>query len=264
MVLQAFRAGLFVGLVMVVTVAGAQNPVPATGDDLDALADELVRLRGEVESLNSELNRAQEQHRNEMNSLAAQKGDLEATRRREDLRIQQLESDLAENRARAEQAGISGEALIPVAGEAIAALQRHIETALPFKREERLQALSDIRDQLESGALAPPRAINRLWGFYEDELRLTRENGLYSQVIPLDGERVLADVAKLGTVAMYFRTSDGRIGQVARAGGDWNFVTIEDSAGRKQVETLFDSLQKQIRSGYFTLPNASLRLESRS
>lgn len=264
MVMQVIRAGLLVGLVMVVTVAGAQTPVTPANDDLDALADELVRLRGEVESLNSELNRLQEQHRNEMNSLAAQKGDLEATRRREDLRIQQLEEDLADNRERAEQAGVSGEALVAVAADAIAALREHIETSLPFKRKERLDALAEIQGQLESGSLAPPRAINRIWGFYEDELRLTRENGLYSQVIPLDGERVLADVAKLGTVAMYFQTSDGDVGQVARAGDDWRFVTIDDTAGRKQVETLFDSLRKQIRTGYFTLPNASIRLESGS
>ena len=265
MVMQVFRAGWLAGLVMVVTSVDAQqSPVTPQGDDLDALAEELVRLRGEVESLNSELNRLQEQHRSEMNSLAAQKGDLQATRRRESLRIEKLEEDLARNRERAEQAGVTGEALVPVATDAIATLREHINASLPFKRKERLDALAEIEGQLESGSLAPPRAVNRLWGFYEDELRLTRENGLYSQVIPLEGERILADVAKLGTVTMYFRTRDGEFGQVARGGEDWNFVLLETSADRKRVETLFDSLRKQIRTGYFTLPNASIRLENES
>jgi hypothetical protein len=228
-------------------------------DDLDALAEELVRLRGEVESLNTELNSAQEQHRARMNSLAAQKGDLEATRRREDLRIRQLEEDLADNRARAEQAGIAGEALVPVAERAIADLRRHIEGGFPFKIDERLAALDEIANQLESGSLAPPRVINRLWSFYEDELRLTRENALYSQIIPLDGDRVLADVAKLGTVAMYFETRDGRIGRVERVGGTWRFAELDDRSDVQQVEALFDSLNKQIRAGYFELPNGSIR-----
>lgn len=228
-------------------------------DDLDALAEELVRLRGDVESLNAELNSAQEQHRARMNSLAAQKGDLEATRRREDLRIRQLEEDLADNRARAAQAGIAGEALIPVAGRAIGDLRRHIESGFPFKIDERLAALDEISNQLESGSLAPPRVINRLWSFYEDELRLTRENALYSQIIPLDGDRVLADVAKLGTVAMYFETRDGRFGQAVRAGNDWRFVELEDRTAVQQVQALFDSLNKQIRAGYFELPNGSIR-----
>lgn len=265
MFIRVIRAGCLAGLVMVVTAVDAQqSPVTSASDDLDALAEELVRLRGEVESLNSELNRLQEQHRSEMSSLAAQKGDLQATRRRESLRIEKLETDLAENRERAEQAGVTGEALVPVATDAIAALRAHIESSLPFKRKERLDALAEIEGQLASGALAPPRAVNRLWGFYEDELRLTRENGLYSQVIPLEGERILADVAKLGTVTLYFRTKDGEVGQVARAGDDWDFVVIDDSAGRKRIETLFDSLRKQIRTGYFTLPNASIRLENES
>lgn len=246
---------------IVAVLLACSLPAPAQ-DDLDALAEELVRLRGEVETLNSELNGVQEQHRARMNSLAAQKGDLEATRRREDLRIRQLEADLEENRTRAEQAGVAGEALMPVARESIAELRTHIESGFPFKIQERTEALAEIESQLDSGALTPPRIINRLWSFYEDELRLTRENALYSQIIPLDGDRVLADVAKLGTVAMYFSTRDGQVGHVIREGNDWRYVTLESRTDRVQIETLFDSLKKQIRSGYFELPNGTIAKES--
>jgi len=253
------RAGLAAALALGTSLIAV--PVYAQ-DDLDALAEELVRLRGEVESLNTELNSAQEQHRARMNSLAAQKGDLEATRRREDLRIRQLEEDLADNRARAEQAGIAGETLVPVAEQAIAELRAHIQGGFPFKVDDRLAALDEIANQLESGSLAPPRVINRLWSFYEDELRLTRENALYAQIIPLDGERVLADVAKLGTVAMYFTTRDGRVGQAVLQNDAWRFVELESRDDRQRVEDLFDSLTKQIRTGYFELPNGTIELES--
>ncbi|MEN1729690.1 MAG: DUF3450 family protein [Pseudomonadota bacterium] len=247
---------LFVGLTLAAPLSAQES--------LDNLAEELVRLRGEVESLNTELNSLNDQHRAEMNALAAQKGDLEATARREDLRIRQLDQDLADNRQRAADAGLAGEALIPVAQSVIADLQASIEGGLPFKVGERLDALNEIRSQLESGSQAPPRIINRLWSFYEDELRLTRENGLYSQVIPLDGGRVLADVAKLGSVAMYFQTRDGRMGQVVRQGADWRFVEVEEAVSRNQVANLFDSLQKQIRTGFFELPNGSIALEPQS
>jgi len=250
-------SALAVTLFLLPAAAGAQ-------DSLDALAEELVRLRGEVESLNSELNSAQDQHRAEMNSLAAQKGDLEATGRREELRIRQLEQELTENRDRAREAGAAGEELLPVAMEIIADLERHIATSFPFKREERLQVLSEVRAQAESGALDPPRAINRLWRLYEDELRLTRDNGLYSQVIPLGGDRVLADIAKLGAVAIYFQTRDGRSGYVARNGADWSYRIAESSRDRERIASLFDSLKKQIRTGYFELPNGSVRLEAES
>ncbi len=240
------------------------SPVASAQDALDALSEELVRLRGEVESLNSELNSTQDQHRAEMNSLAAQRGDLQATVRREELRIRQLEQELTENRERAREAGAAGEELLPVALEIISDLERHIAASFPFKRDERLQVLSEVRAQTESGALDPPRAINRLWRLYEDELRLTRDNGLYSQVIPLGGDRVLADIAKLGAVAMYFQTRDGRSGFVTRAGADWNYRIAESSRDRERIAGLFDSLKKQIRTGYFELPNGSIRLESGS
>ncbi|NBB93464.1 MAG: DUF3450 family protein [Gammaproteobacteria bacterium] len=259
---RVYQPGLLIGLLLFPLLLSAQ--ADGEGNNLEALAEELVRIRGEVESLNAELNRKQDNHRNEMSSLAAQKGELEATLRREQLRVDQLEEDLARNRERAEQAGIAGESLVPVAQDAIASLRQHIETSLPFKPQERLAALDEIETQLETGSLSPPRAINRLWGFYEDELRLTRENGLYSQVITLDGEQVLADVARLGTVAMYFKTRDGDYGQAQRNGSDWRFAELDDRASIQRVDKLFESLRKQIRTGYFELPNGSIRLESES
>jgi hypothetical protein len=249
-----------VGLLLFPLLLSAQSGYE--GRNLEALAEELVRIRGEVESLNAELNRMQEQHRNEMSSLAAQKGELEATLRREQLRVDQLEEDLARNRERAEQAGIAGESLVPVAQDAIASLRQHIQGSLPFKPQERLAAVEEIETQLQAGSLSPPRAVNRLWGFFEDELRLTRENGLYSQVIDLNGEEVLADVARLGTVAMYFKTRDGHYGQAEQRGGDWRFTRLDERAAIQRVDALFESLRKQIRTGYFELPNGAIRLES--
>jgi len=257
---RVYQPGLLIGLLLFPLMLAAQ-PVPAD-DNLEALAEELVRIRGEVESLNSDLNRKQDQHRNAMSSLAAQKGELEATLRREQLRVDQLQEDLERNRERAEQAGIAGESLLPVAQEAINSLREHIETSLPFKPQERMAALDEIQTQLESAALAPPRAVNRLWGFYEDELRLTRENGLYSQVISLNGEQVLADVARLGTVAMYFKTRNGDYGQAERNGDNWRFTRLDDRAAVQRIDQLFESLKKQIRTGYFELPNGAIRLES--
>lgn len=251
--------------IALLALAAAASATPAAAQDsLDALAEELVSLRGQVESLNTDLNRMQEQHRAEMNSLAAQKGDLEATRRREELRIRQLEQDMEQNRERAREAGVAGDALIPVAYRILDGMEARVRDGLPFKTEDRLTALKEIRSQIESGAIDPPRAVNRLWRLYEDELRITRDNGLYSQVIPLGGDRVLADIAKIGAVAIYFQTRDGRMGFVTRADDDWNFVVAESGSDREQINALFDSLKKQIRTGYFKLPNGSIRTESGS
>ncbi|MDW8478785.1 MAG: DUF3450 family protein [Xanthomonadales bacterium] len=137
---------------------------------------------------------------------------------------------------------------------ALSALEDFLRRALPFRLEDRLQALADLRQQIALGTIAPPRAANRLWALIEDELRIARENGLYSQTIPLGGERVLADVAKLGSVMLFFRTGDRRVGRAVPGGEGWRFELIEDPADRERILALFDALRKQIRQGFFELP----------
>lgn len=247
-------------VVLATVLAVSLVPAIALSQDqsLDNLAQELIRLRNDVEALHSELESKREQYRTELRSLAAQKAELEASKRREELSVQQLEETLAETRESAQQAGVAGEALQPVLIESISALQRHIDAGMPFKPGERTAALEELRTQLESGAIAPQRAVNRLWGFYEDELRLTSENGIYSQVVDLNGKDVLVDVARLGMVLMYFRTKDERFGMAVETPQGWRFERVGDSEDARRIEDLFDSLTKQIRTGFFTLPNPGI------
>lgn len=225
---------------------------------LDNLAQELIRLRNDVEALHSELESKREQYRIELRSLATQKAELEASKRREELNIQQLEETLAETRERARQAGVAGETLQPVLLEAMAALETRIGDGMPFKPKERTASLDELRTQLESGAITPQRAVNRLWSFYEDELRLTKENGIYSQVISLNGQEVMVDVARLGMAFMYFRTKDERFGMAVDTPQGWRFERVSDAEDARRIEDLFDSLTKQIRTGFFTLPNPGI------
>ena len=41
-------------------------------------------------------------------------------------------------------------------------------------------------------------------------------------------------------------------------GDKYSYVVVSDSTERGEIVDLFDALQKQIRTGYFTLPNALL------
>ena len=228
----------------------------AVAQDTDQLAKRLIELRSEVETLNQELDLLKQEHRSEMQALAQQRAELEANRNRVDTQIKQLQQQRDEYLAEAAEAGVDNENLMPVLLVAVEELRDHIAESLPFKRDERLAELDEIKVQLETNVIPANRGANRLWAFYEDELRLTRENGLYSQTIDLGGERLLADVAKLGTIMMFFRTQDDRYGEVVAQGGAWQFQVVDDEDQIRAIEGLFDSLQKQIRQGYFVLPNA--------
>lgn len=240
-------------LVLALTLASAQLQAQ---ESFSTLADRLIEMRGEVDSLQSELNVQREEHKNRMAYLTAQLADLEASENREALRVRQLEEDLEEMRVEVAAAGDTSETLAPVVLNHISLMRRQVTTGFPFKVRERQAALDEIANRLESGATNAQRAANRLWAFVEDEIRISRENAIYSQAIELNGENVLVDIAKLGNTMMYFRTRDRSYGRAVPAPGGWTFELLGSAEDKKQVAELFEALRKQIRQGYFELPNA--------
>jgi len=145
---------------------------------------------------------------------------------------------------------------MPVLLRHLQGLRGQVAGGFPFKIGERLGALEEIETRLQSGVVSPERSFNRIWAFVEDELRISRENAIYTQSINLQGENVLVDIAKLGNAMMFFRTRDLRYGRATQTPGGWRFEIVDHPEHSEQVAVLFDSLRKQIRQGYFRLPNA--------
>jgi hypothetical protein len=251
-------------LSLVAALTLACSPVAAQ-DATEALAGRLIQMRGQVDELQSELNLKREEHKNRMTYLTAQLTEMEANRDREALRIRQLEDDLEEMRALVAAAGETSEVLAPIVLNHLFALREQVQKGFPFKISERLAELDDLENQLNSGVVTAHRAFNRLWAFVEDEIRISRENAIYTQSINLRGDNVLVDIAKLGNAMMYFRTRDLQYGRAVASPGGWSFELLESAADQERVARLFDSLRKQIRQGYFELPNAlPLALEASS
>ncbi|MEZ5464194.1 MAG: DUF3450 family protein [Lysobacteraceae bacterium] len=244
------------GRLAVLALVLAAGVVPVQAAD-ESLAESLIRLRGEVEQLNGELEQLRQEQRTTLNGLAAQRAELEASVDRQQLAARELREKLAAKDVEASEAGAESDALQPAVLAAADALKAHIEAGLPFKQAERAADVDGFKNDLVSGAIPPARAVNRLWALYEDEFRLTRENGLFSQTISLGSERVLADVVRLGSMALYFKTQDGRVGLAQRSGEGWRFATAEDAADQARINALFDALRKQIRQGWFELPLAA-------
>lgn len=245
---------LAVGLLWAAGAAGAlaQN---AGGDAIDNLSDRLIDLRADVERLNDELATAKEKHRNRMAALARQRGQLEAALVQASTQLTEISGQLVAAREDAQAAGADAEALMPVVLAVIEEAEQAVATSIPFKREQRLAELEELRTRLRQDVITPHKAVNSLWAFYEDQLRLTGDNGLYQQTVRIDGQEQLADVARLGMVMMYYRTGDEHYGKVLRADGEWQYRPVA-AQRRDLVADLFESFRRQVRTGYFKLPNA--------
>jgi hypothetical protein len=229
-------------------------------DSVKNLSSELVELRLEVERIHDTLDEKKASHKAQMKSLRNQKSELEANIRREETKIKQVQRSLEQVRTSTAKISKNSKVLQPILLDAIVLLENYINSTLPFKKAERLSALNEIKTQILSETIVPERLANRVWSFFEDEIRLSRENGIYKQMVEVNGENRLSEVAKIGMMMLFYKTSDEETGYLTRDNGAWKYVSaseIEDA----QILALFDAFTKQIRSGYFILPNAIITAE---
>jgi hypothetical protein len=221
----------------------------------DNLAESLIKLRSEVETLHTKLDDSKDEYKNQMKSYALTRSDLEASISREELKIKQLQQALVKTQERIKQQSASSAGLKPLLLDALNLLEVQVKKGLPFKLQDRLAQIDEIRTQITNDLIMPEKALSRIWAVYEDNFRMSKENGMFSQNITLDGNERLADVVRLGSVMMYFKTSDSRMGYVKHSPEGDSYVEVVDPAQKEQIALLFDAMKKQIRTGYFNLPN---------
>jgi hypothetical protein len=150
---------------------------------------------------------------------------------------------------------VAAEALQPLLAEMLPRARDSVRAGIPFQEEGRLGELEEIERLAASGDLGPFSAVSRLWNFLDGELRLSEDIGLYRQAIRMEGELMLAEVARLGMVLLYFRTLDGEYGYAVPSADGWTYRKAQSGEERRQIADLFDSLRKNLRQGYFDLPN---------
>lgn len=246
-----------IGKTLLICCSLAASPLWAQNsqdpENTEAIVNNLIKLRGQVEDLQAEMQILKAEHTQSMSYLNTRKTELEANIDRKQLQIKQSQADVLELQEKIKNMGLDSEQMIPAVMDMAAHIKDGIAQGIPFKYQERSSVIEGITRDLEGRKITSQHAINRLWAFLEDEMRLARENAIYSQTIDLNGEQVLVDVAKLGTVLMYFKTRDDEYGQAINNNG-WQFQLFKDEAEKQAVAGLFDSLKKQIRQGQFTLP----------
>jgi len=226
---------------------------PALADESEQ-ARRLAELRAEVEALATEIDQVKEEARGEVRSIELQKTDLEARIRQEEVRVQELERMIERQRDALESEKIAGEVLTPVLLASLQDVRKSIRGSLPYRQEDRLAEVDKLQTQIKDGTLTPQRATTRVWQLLEDELRLTRENIMDEQVLPLPEGEALVEVARVGMVMMFWRTDEGAVGTVTGSPGSWTYTPL-DGADANRVHGLFEALEKQVRVGYFELPN---------
>jgi hypothetical protein len=238
-----------------VIIISLMTTLPLSADRLENLAQSLIELRAEVETLHAELDDTKESYSTNMKALNVQRADVETAISRETLKIKQIKQALEKVQKRISLQSGGSASYKKVAQDAIALLKKELSTQLPFKMKDRQDELDNISTRIKNDQLTPEKGLNRVWAIYEDNFRMSHENGIFRQNVTLKGKEYLADVIRLGTISMYFKTSDEKMGYFSETAKGWEIVEIVDGEKKALVNNLFDSMKKKIRSGFFTIPN---------
>jgi len=227
------------------------------------IIDSIMKLRGDVESLYTQIDENKEQYKSQIKSLAMQRADNEAQINRKETAIELAKTDLKALETKIKMLSNRSEDIKPMLFLALNNLKSMISSGIPFKLEERLAEITKLRTQLKDSVITQEKALALIWASYDDTIRLTKEIGLFKQSIEIDGETKMAQVAKIGSMMLFFATPDESVGYVVRENAKYRYKIITDDVEKTKIVALFDALQKQIRTGYFTLPNALVLMEKK-
>jgi len=229
----------------------------------DNMAESLMKLRAQIEQLDTQIDDEKDAYKASMKSFTMQKSELEAMVSREELKIKQIQKELAKVQEQIKKNSKNSEGLKPLVLNAADNLIAYIQTTIPFKTNDRVNTVTQIKDQLNANLLTPQKALSMVYNSYADELRMTKENGIFKQTIKLDGENKLAEIARVGTMMMFFKTPNDEVGYVTKENNTWTYKQELNKEKQDEIFNIFDAFKKQIRTGYFTLPNALVQSEAK-
>ena len=118
--------------------------------------------------------------------------------------------------------GVTGQNVLPLLSEMINALQDFIKLDLPFQKSDRNGAVVKLRSLLNRSEVGIAEKYRAVVNAYSDEQAYGRNIGNYRQTIEIDGEDLSADILRIGRLALYYQTLDGKqVGQWDRALEEW-------------------------------------------
>ncbi len=231
--------------------------------DNENIVKSIMKLRADVESLYSKIDENKDAYKAEMKSQTMQIADSEAQINRQETALKLAESEMLRIKKKIAESSKKNESMKPVLFGAIDSLRTLIKTGIPFKVSERLSDLKTLQNNLINDVITEEKALQLIWASYDDIVRITKEIGLFKQEITLDGEQKLVKIAKLGTVMMFFASPDDKVGYVVKKGESYEYKIATNKESIAKIVILFDSLQKQLRTGFYSLPNALILSENK-
>ncbi len=115
-------------------------------------------------------------------------------------------------------------------------LDQFVSLDLPFLLKERQERVENLREMIERADVSPSEKFNQILRAYQIENEYGRTMEAYTDEITRTDGKVIADILKVGRIALVYQTSDGE------QTGSWNQTA-------KAWEPLPDSYTNYVKNG---------------
>ena len=131
------------------------------------------------------------------------------------LRVQQIDESI-------DQVTIIQRQMTPLVIRMIDGLEQFVELDVPFAKEERLQRVQFLRDNLDRADVSVAEKFRGVLEAYNIELQYGRGIDTYRGTIDLGGAQRDVDFLRVGRVALVYQTTDGTTsGAWDKSAGSW-------------------------------------------
>jgi len=115
--------------------------------------------------------------------------------------------------------------ILPLMNEMLDTLHQFIELDLPFRQDERLAVVSELKEQVDNAEISVPERFRHLLEAWQRETDYGGELETWRQPLDINKQERVVDMLRIGRVGLYYLSLDGKhAGAWDRTTGRWEVI----------------------------------------
>jgi septal ring factor EnvC (AmiA/AmiB activator) len=123
-----------------------------------------------------------------------------------DRQIANQNQTIADLQESIENATLMERQIMPLTVRMLDGLEEFVKLDLPFKREERLQAIQDVRENLDSSRFSAAEKFRQVLELYDIESEYSRTVDQFEGTAEIDGQERQVNFLRVGRIALLYQT----------------------------------------------------------
>lgn len=226
--------------------------------ETSGLSQKIIQLRNEVSELSNDFKTEKELIKSKIQTYALEKLDLESQIRRKKIQLKTIDEKIKTAKS---IENIENADLTQLIAHFFEFESSRLLQSLPYKIQERTDYIQQLKEKFLDQKNSDEKTLQLLWTHIEDEIQLSKDVSLDKDILKINGKSTIVEIAKVGMLMMFFKTSEGKTGFLNFSNNQWSPRFFEIKSNTQLVQLFFENLKKQIRTGYFEFPQIPLKTQ---